>query len=56
MLDLDEKSSEIAITKEIIDKVAASECVFCGTVLIDSVHEPFIILPEEQKELDSWKI
>ena len=36
--------------------LASSECIYCGSVMIDRVQEPFIRLPEEQALYDSWAL
>jgi hypothetical protein len=35
---------------------ASSQCVFCGDIMIESVQEPFVLMPGEDPELSSWAI
>jgi len=41
---------------KIVEDFASSECFFCGQIMIESVAEPFVYLPDEQNELKSWTI
>jgi hypothetical protein len=38
-----------------LENYAASECVLCGEIMIDSVAKPFI-LPEEDAEAKAWEV
>ncbi|XP_048493409.1 vacuolar sorting protein 18 isoform X3 [Beta vulgaris subsp. vulgaris] len=38
-----------------LDDVIASECPFCGELMIREIALPFV-LPEEEQEVDSWEI
>lgn len=49
-------ANERSLPKDVLAKVAAAECVLCGSMMIDLVREPFVVLPEEQGEFESWKI
>lgn len=39
-----------------IEHFASSECIFCGDMMIDSVQDPFVSLPDENAEAKSWEI
>ena len=41
---------------ELLRCVAGGGCIFCGDMMISMVLEPFISLPKESSELDSWAI
>jgi len=41
--------------QRMLEEIAASQCILCGDVMIDSVHEPFIGR-EEQSEVETWRI
>eukprot|EP00457_Paulinella_chromatophora_P001034 gb/GEZN01001036.1/.p1 GENE.gb/GEZN01001036.1/~~gb/GEZN01001036.1/.p1 ORF type:complete len:1060 (+),score=217.53 gb/GEZN01001036.1/:55-3234(+) len=42
--------------EQLIQEFASSQCYFCGDIMIHSVMEPFIKLPEEEADMDSWAI
>jgi len=42
--------------RKAVEAFANSECPFCGQIMIDSVHAPFVSLPEEKEEVASWEI
>lgn len=42
--------------RKLIEQFAASECVFCGMLMIEQVQEPFIQLLAEDSEVASWEI
>jgi len=39
-----------------LEHYAASECVLCGEIMIDSVSQPFINLPMEDAEAKAWEV
>jgi len=52
----DEDAREKKKRDRMLEHFAASQCLFCGDIMIDSVQEPFISLTEEQTDIMSWKI
>jgi len=39
-----------------LENYAASECVLCGEIMIDSVAKPFILMPDEESEVRAWEV
>jgi hypothetical protein len=39
-----------------LEHYAASECVLCGEIMIDSVAKPFIRMPDEEAEMKAWEV
>jgi len=39
-----------------IENYAASECILCGSIMIESVATPFISLPDEEAEVRAWEV
>ena len=50
--------SKQAKEARVLSEAIASECVLCGSLMIDSVQLPFIAEqdPAEMREIDTWKI
>jgi len=53
---VDEEAKERRRRDRILEQFTASQCLFCGDIMINSVQEPFITLPEEESEVSSWRI
>jgi vacuolar protein sorting-associated protein 18 len=47
--------SDLAQNPQLLDDIAASECLLCGNVMIHSVSEPFIDA-DEGTLLDTWRV
>jgi len=45
--------NQIDTLKDELDDYIASECIYCGDVMIKSIAEPFIS-PEDQMDIASW--
>ncbi|OWZ14612.1 Vacuolar protein sorting-associated protein [Phytophthora megakarya] len=54
------KEQSIAQEREMVqqklDEIIASECIFCGEVMIKSIHTPFITPEDEANEGSEWTI
>ncbi|TDH68068.1 hypothetical protein CCR75_004272 [Bremia lactucae] len=54
------KEQSIAQEREMVqqklDEIIASECIFCGEVMIKSIHSPFITPEDEANEGSEWTI
>uniref|UniRef100_A0AAV1V4J9 Pep3/Vps18 beta-propeller domain-containing protein n=2 Tax=Peronospora matthiolae TaxID=2874970 RepID=A0AAV1V4J9_9STRA len=54
------KEQSIAQEREMVqqklDEIIASECMFCGEVMIKSIHTPFITPEDEANEGSEWAI
>ncbi|KAF4321788.1 hypothetical protein BBO99_00000674 [Phytophthora kernoviae] len=54
------KEQSIAQEREMVqqklDEIIASECIFCGEVMIKSIHTPFIASEDEEDEGREWAI
>ncbi|KAG7401490.1 Vacuolar protein sorting-associated protein 18 like protein [Phytophthora boehmeriae] len=54
------KEQSIAQEREMVqqklDEIIASECIFCGEVMIKSIHTPFIASEDEESEGREWAI
>ncbi|RLN02542.1 hypothetical protein BBJ28_00014298 [Nothophytophthora sp. Chile5] len=54
------KEQSIAQEREMVqqklDEIIASECIFCGEVMIKSIHTPFITPEDEASEGSEWTI
>jgi hypothetical protein len=48
--------SKEAREQKCIENFASSECCLCGEIIIDSVSNPFISLPQEEAEASAWEI
>jgi len=53
--NIEEESKERKRKDRILEHFAASQCLFCGDIMINSVQEPFIG-PDEDIEVGSWRI
>ncbi|CCI41742.1 unnamed protein product [Albugo candida] len=55
-----QKQQQLAQEKEIVqqklDDIIASECIFCGDIMIKSIHTPFLTPEDEAKEGADWAI
>ncbi|KAI9918243.1 hypothetical protein PsorP6_012185 [Peronosclerospora sorghi] len=55
-----EKEQSIAQEREMVqqklDEIIESECIFCGEVMIKSIHTPFITPENEANEGSEWAI
>lgn len=47
---------EREMVQQKLDEIIASECIFCGEVMIKSIHLPFITPEDEDLEGAEWKI
>jgi hypothetical protein len=56
MATFDANEAKEARERKLIEQYAASECIFCGDIMIESVQDPFISLPHEEAEVRSWQI
>jgi len=52
---VDEEAKERRRRERVLEHFTASQCLFCGDIMINSVQEPFIG-PEEGEEVASWRI
>uniref|UniRef100_A0AAV1VIA3 Uncharacterized protein n=1 Tax=Peronospora matthiolae TaxID=2874970 RepID=A0AAV1VIA3_9STRA len=54
------KEQSIAQEREMVqqklDEIIASECIFCGEVMIKSIHAPFITPEDDANEGSEWAI
>jgi len=39
-----------------VEQFASGECILCGKLMIESVMEPFVNLPEEQAVASTWEV
>lgn len=46
---------DVLENRSLLEEIAASECIMCGSVMIDSVQDPFI-LPSESSLVASWQL
>jgi len=51
----EEESKERRRKERVLENFAASQCLFCGDIMINSVQEPFIAA-DEDLEVGSWRI
>lgn len=49
-------AQEREMVQQKLDEIIASECIFCGEVMIKSIHTPFITPDDELSEGAEWKI
>lgn len=42
--------------KEELDDLIASDCPFCGDIMISSISKPFILEEENEREIEMWAI
>jgi vacuolar protein sorting-associated protein 18 len=49
-------AQEREMVQQKLDEIIASECIFCGEVMIKSIHAPFITPEDELAEGNEWKI
>lgn len=49
-------AQEREMVQQKLDEIVASECLFCGDVMIKSIHLPFITPEDEQQEGSEWAI
>ncbi|KAJ0395070.1 hypothetical protein P43SY_011458 [Pythium insidiosum] len=49
-------AQEREMVQQKLDEIIASECIFCGEVMIKSIHMPFITPEDELTEGAEWKI
>jgi hypothetical protein len=49
-------SSALAELEDELDGILADDCPLCGRLMIQTIRRPFIDLPAEQAEADSWAI
>ncbi|DAZ97990.1 TPA: hypothetical protein N0F65_005148 [Lagenidium giganteum] len=49
-------AQEREMVQQKLDEIIASECIFCGEVMIKSIHTPFITIEDEELEGAEWKI
>jgi len=46
----------LAEVEDELDSILADDCPLCGRLMINTIRRPFIDLPTEQAEVDSWAI
>lgn len=46
----------LAEVEDELDGILADDCPLCGRLMINTIRRPFIDLPTEQAEVDSWAI
>ena len=46
----------LAEVEDELDGMLADDCPLCGQLMIQTIRRPFIDLPAEQAEADSWAI
>ncbi|TMW64247.1 hypothetical protein Poli38472_012869 [Pythium oligandrum] len=49
-------AQEREMVQQKLDEIIASECIFCGEVMIKSIHSPFVTPDDEEAEGSEWKI
>lgn len=49
-------AQEREMVQQKLDEIIASECIFCGEVMIKSIHTPFLTPDDELAEGAEWKI
>lgn len=49
-------AQEREMVQQKLDEIIASECLFCGEVMIKSIHLPFITPEDEMQEGSEWTI
>lgn len=49
-------AQEREMVQQKLDEIVASECLYCGDVMIKSIHLPFITPEDEQQEGSEWAI
>jgi hypothetical protein len=49
-------SNEREMVQQKLDEIVAAECIFCGEVMIKSIHVPFITDEDEAREGAEWRI
>ncbi|EQC35886.1 hypothetical protein SDRG_06635 [Saprolegnia diclina VS20] len=49
-------TNERELVQQKLDEIVASECIFCGEVMIKSIHLPFITDEDEAREGAEWRI
>ncbi|KAE8911732.1 Vacuolar protein sorting-associated protein 18 [Phytophthora fragariae] len=49
-------AQEREMVQQKLDEIIASECIFCGEVMIKSIHTPFITPEDEANEGSEWAI
>ncbi|OQR96192.1 vacuolar protein sorting-associated protein 18 [Thraustotheca clavata] len=49
-------TNERELVQQKLDEIIASECIFCGEVMIKSIHLPFITEDDEAREGAEWQI
>ncbi|KAF0740927.1 hypothetical protein Ae201684_003814 [Aphanomyces euteiches] len=49
-------TNERELIQQKLDEIVAAECIFCGEVMIKSIHAPFITDEDEAREGAEWRI